>query len=333
MVGVILLQLGTPDEPTPGALRRYLREFLSDRRVIDLPRALWWPILHGIVLRFRPKQSALLYKKVWTPEGSPLLVTTQAQARALEKTLSARSGERVRVVVGMRYGRPSIADAIRELTQAGVSRMLAFPMYPQYASATTGSSLEQLCREIEGLRVVPSVRVVPPYYDDPGYINALSAVARESLKDVPHRPTHVLLSFHGLPKRYAELGDPYPQHCAETARLLEPALGLPPGGATVVFQSRFGSEEWLQPYAEPMLASLGSLKARVAIMCPGFTADCLETLEEIRLRGLEQFELWGGHEYHFIPCLNEHPVWLDAMANIAERELAGWIAGCYTPAS
>jgi ferrochelatase len=324
VIGVILLQLGTPDAPTAPALRRYLRQFLSDRRVIDRPPAVWWPILNFVVLRTRPRQSAELYKKVWTPEGSPLRLTTQAQARALERALSAH-GEPVRVVVGMRYGRPSIAAAVAQLTQAGVDRLLAFPMYPQYAGATTGSSLQQLFEDTKALRVVPSVRVVPPYFADAGYIRALAAIARESLDRLPQPPTHLLASFHGLPKRYADKGDPYPAHCMTTARLLEDALGLGEGGVTVVYQSRAGRQEWLQPYTDRALEDLGRSGARVAVTCPGFTADCLETLEEIRLRGEAQFHSTGGREYLAIPCLNEHPVWLDAMADIARRELAGWI--------
>lgn len=325
MLGVILLHLGTPDAPTPDALRRYLRQFLSDRRVIDLPRAQWWPILHFIVLRTRPRQSAELYKKVWTPEGSPLLVTTQAQARGLERALTAAHGRPVRVVVGMRYGEPSIARAVAELTRAGVDRILAFPMYPQYAGASTGSSLQQLFEEIMTLRIVPTIRVVPPYYADPGYIRALAAIARESLDRLPQPPTHLLASFHGLPQRYADEGDPYPQQCAATAQRLEAALGMGPGSLTVVYQSRFGREVWLQPYTDKRLEALGRSGARVAVMCPGFTADCLETLEEIGLRGQEQFHSTGGRDYLAIPCLNDHPVWLEAMADIARHELAGWL--------
>jgi ferrochelatase len=324
MVGVLLLQLGTPDEPTPSALRRYLREFLSDRRVIDLNRAIWLPILYGIVLRTRPKQSAALYSKVWTPNGSPLLVTTGAQAAGLEARLSNAAGAPVRVAVAMRYGHPSIADAVADLVASGVDRLLAFPMYPQYAGATTGSSLERLFESAAALPIVPSIRVVPPYYDDPLYIDALAVTAREALPNdgVARR---LLLSFHGLPQRYADEGDPYPSQCVATASALERAMGLPPGGAAVVFQSRFGREPWLQPYTDVTLEALGKAGTAVAVMCPGFTADCLETLEEIRLRGAEQFHSTGGRDYVTIPCLNDHPVWLDAMAGIARRELAGWV--------
>jgi len=325
MTGVILLQLGTPDEPTPEALRRYLREFLSDRRVIDLNRAIWLPILYGAVLRTRPKMSAALYRKVWTPAGSPLLVTTTAQAAALEQRLTAAAGERIPVVVAMRYGRPSIADAVEQLTAGGVDRLLAFPMYPQYAGATTGSSLERLFEVVAPKRVVPAIRVVPPYFDDAGYINALAAVARDALAPRETLPGRLLLSFHGLPKRYVVEGDPYPEHCDSTARLLTRALNLSPEQIQVVYQSRFGREVWLQPYTDKTLEELGGAGVSVAVMCPGFTADCLETLEEIRLRGAEQFHAAGGKDFVAIPCLNEHPVWLDAMATLALRELRGWI--------
>jgi len=325
MTGVILLQLGTPDEPTPEALRRYLREFLSDRRVIDLNRAIWLPILYGAVLPTRPKMAAALYRKVWTPAGSPLLVTTRAQAAVLEQRLTTVAGQRVPVVVGMRYGRPSIADAVEQLTGAGVDRVLAFPMYPQYAGATTGSSLERLFEVVAPRRVVPAVRVVPPYYNDAEYINALAAVARDALASRGTLPGRLLLSFHGLPKRHADEGDPYPAHCEITARLLTRALNLSPDQTQVVYQSRFGREVWLQPYTDKTLEELGRAGVSVAVMCPGFAADCLETLEEIRLRGAEQFHAAGGRDFVAIPCLNEHPVWLDAMATLAARELRGWI--------
>jgi ferrochelatase len=321
-IGIILLQLGTPDAPTAEALRPYLRQFLSDPRVIDLPRIQWLPVLYGIVLRTRPRQSAALYKKVWTPEGSPLRVITDAQARALESSLSAGGSARIRVVTGMRYGQPSIEHAVSELVSAGVNRVLAFPMYPQYAGATTGTSVEELFARAGKLRVVPAVRVVPPYFDDPHYIDALAAVARDSLSRLPQPPTHVVTSYHGVPKRYVDEGDPYRQQCTETTQALEKRMGVP---LTLTFQSQFGKEEWLQPYTDKVLEELGRTGARVAVMCPGFTADCLETLEEIAIRGQEQFQSTGGRDYLAIPCLNDHPAWLDAMTAIARRELSGWM--------
>lgn len=324
-VGIILLQLGTPDAPTPAALRRYLREFLSDQRVIDLPRIYWWPVLHLSVLRTRPRQSAALYRKVWTADGSPLAVTTAAQASSLEDRLTADVGRPVPVVVGMRYGRPSIAQALTKLRSAGVDRILAFPLYPQYAGATTGSSLEELFRQIQKQRVVPSIRVVPPYFADPLYITALVGLARASLDAASEQPTQLLLSFHGLPKRYATEGDPYPEQCRTTSLLLEKAIALRDTQVRLVFQSQFGREEWLQPYTDRTLESLGRAGERVMVMCPGFTADCLETLEEIRLRGAKQFRDAGGQSFQAVPCLNVHPDWLAAMAAIARRELSGWL--------
>jgi len=246
-VGVLLLQLGTPAAPTPAALRTYLREFLSDRRVIDLPRAVWLPILMGIVLRTRPRASALLYQKIWTPEGSPLAVTTDKQARLLDARLRA-AGLDVRVLPAMRYGEPSIASALSSFAADGIDRLLAFPMYPQYAGATTGSSLEKLFALTQTARVVPSIRVVPPYYADARYIDALATVTRESVAALADPPEQCLLSFHGLPARYATEGDPYPVHCQTSARLLEEALGWRATKFVTTFQSRFGREEWLQPY-------------------------------------------------------------------------------------
>ena len=318
--GILLLQLGTPAAPTPAALRTYLREFLSDRRVVDLPRSVWLPILFGIVLRTRPRASALLYQKIWTPEGSPLLVTTVRQAALLEGRLRA-AGRNVRVLTAMRYGEPSIASALGTLSAEGIDRILAFPMYPQYAGATTGSSLEKLFALTQTARVVPSIRVVPPYYADPEYIEALAVVTRESVAGLPEPPERCLLSFHGLPARFAAEGDPYPTHCKETARLLADALGWPATTFVTTFQSRFGREEWLQPYTDRTLEELGRAGTRVAVACPGFTADCLETLEEIGLRGAEQFHEAGGRSFHRIPCVNDHPAWIDAMTAIACREL------------
>jgi len=322
--GVLLLQLGSPEAATASALRRYLAEFLADRRVIDLSPVVWRPILHGIVLRTRPRKSAALYRSIWTEDGSPLTVTTRAQAAALEERLSGAAGRRVRVVMAMRYGRPSIASALDDLLASGVNHVLAFPMYPQYAGATTGSSLQRVFEESGRRRVVPNLRVVPPYFDDGGYINALAAVARDACPDL-RAFDRVLFSFHGLPRRYAEAGDPYPAHCHETARLLACALGLESQRAGVVFQSRFGREPWLEPYADVTLRELGRSARRVAVMCPGFTTDCLETLEEIAIRGREQFLEGGGASFTAVPCLNEHPAWIDAMSSIAERELSGWL--------
>jgi ferrochelatase len=321
--GVLLLQLGTPDAPTPAALRRYLHEFLRDRRVVDLPRAQWLPILYLAVLPRRPARSARLYRKVWTADGSPLAVISNAQAAGLAARLS-EEGIGVPVAVGMRYGRPSIAAAVDDLVAAGCDRIVAFPMYPQYSSVTTGSSLERLFEVIGRRRVVPSIRTIAPYFDAPEYVDALAASARDALRD--WTPDHVLVSFHGVPQRFAALGDPYPEHCRATAAALAAAMGWTSDRVTVSFQSLFGTEEWLRPYTDETLRQLAVRRLpRLAVLCPGFTADCLETLEEMGMTNRELYQAAGGGEYRLVPCLNAHPAWLDAMANLARRELHGWL--------
>lgn len=325
-LGVLLLQLGTPDAPTTPALRRYLRQFLSDRRVIDLPRATWLPVLHLIVLRRRPRRSAELYRRIWTDAGSPLLVTSRAQAAALQQALQARTSERVVAAVAMRYGNPSTEAAVEGLMRQGVDRIVALPMYPQYASATTGSSLEELFAVLAKRRVMPSVRVVAPYFEDPGYVDALAAIAREGITRAEIPPERLIVSFHGLPKRYVDLGDPYRQHCEATTRQLAAALGLPDEQVMLVFQSRFGREPWLEPYADETIAALPARGVtRVAVMCPGFTADCLETIEEMGMTNRELFMGAGGREYVMLPCLNTHPRWIDTMARLVGRDASDWL--------
>ena len=258
----MLLQLGTPDAPTAPALRRYLEQFLRDRRVVDLSRAIWLPLLYLRILRTRPAQSARLYQRIWTEAGSPLAVITSAQAAGMAERFDRDAPGRVKVVVGMRYGNPSMASALEALIAAGCDRILAFPMYPQYASATTGSSLEELARLIAPRRVMPSIRTVPPYFDDPAYLGALEAVTRDALGD--WRPDHVLISFHGMPKRYAELGDPYPEHCHVTARGFMDRMGWTADRTTVAFQSLFGREEWLRPYTAEKLKELAARRRRIS---------------------------------------------------------------------
>jgi ferrochelatase len=322
--GVLLLQLGTPDAPTPEALKRYLREFLWDRRVVDLSRALWWPILNFQVLRTRPARSAHLYQKVWTTEGSPLAVITNAQVAGLTQALAAGGIHNVQVAAGMRYGNPSQASVAETLLREGCDRLLAVPMYPQYAGATTGSSLERLFSDLAPRRVVPPIRVVPPYYADSGYIGALAATVREAIAG--DEPDHVLISFHGLPKRYAEEGDPYPEHCAATARALSAELGWPGDRVSVTFQSRFGREEWLKPYTDETLVQLAARRyRRLLVLCPGFTADCLETIEEMGITNRGLYEKAGGGEYRLVPCLNDHPAWISALHALVLRELQGWV--------
>ena len=331
-IGVLVAQLGTPQAPTARALRPYLRQFLSDPRVIDLHPLKWYPILYLLVLTRRPARSAALYTNIWTDEGSPLMVHSQAQTRGLQERLGAA----YRVVLGMRYGEPSIARAVQSLEREGVERILVFPMYPQFSCATTGSIYDAVARAAWGRRCpwffdrkrqMPALRFVPPYADHPAYINALKQSVAEAVALLSWTPDRYLITFHGIPQRYVNEGDPYRRQCEETARLLAAALGLADAEWTNGFQSRFGKEPWLEPYTEDVLARLGGQGVRrLVAVCPGFTADCLETLDEIGREGAELFSHGGGQQFHLVPCLNDHPAWLDAMAAIARRELAGWDA-------
>jgi ferrochelatase len=322
--GILIAQLGTPDAPTARALRPYLRQFLSDPRVIEANRALWWAILNLFVLPRRPARSAALYRRVWTERGSPLLFHTLDQARGLEAAL----GGKALVEAGMRIGNPSLAAAFDSLRRRGAERILVFPMFPQYSGTTTASIYDGVFDYLKGQRVVPTLRFVPPYHAHPAYIDALAAVAREELARLAWRPEKILITFHGIPRRYVEKGDVYPQHAGETTRLLASALGLAPEDYVLSFQSRFGREEWLRPYTDEMLGELGrSGVKRIAAICPGFAADCLETIDEIGHEGKRQFEEAGGQELKLIPCLNAHPAWIEGMARIAREELSGWLDG------
>lgn len=329
-IGVLVAQLGTPAAPTAKALRPYLRQFLSDPRVIDLPRWKWLPILYLFVLTLRPARSAALYKKVWTPEGSPLMVYSRAQAKGVQERL----GDGYRVILGMRYGEPSIEAAMRRFADEGIERIVVFPMFPQFSCTTTGSIYDAVYRGASGRRCplffdkrrnMPSVRIVPPYYADPEYIEALKVSVEEHVARRPAPPDRYLITFHGIPARYVEEGDPYRAQCEETARLLAGALGLGEDQWISGFQSRFGKEPWLEPYTEEVLEAAGGKGIRdLVAACPGFTADCLETTDEIGREGLEQFHRGGGESLDLVPCLNDHPRWLDAMAAIIRRESAGW---------
>ena len=331
-IGVLVAQLGTPQAPTARALRPYLRQFLSDPRVIDLHPLRWYPILYLFVLTRRPARSAALYANIWTDEGSPLMVHSQAQTRGLQERL----GEAYRVVLGMRYGEPSIARAVQSLEQEGVERILVFPMFPQFSCATTGSIYDAVNRAALGRRCpwffsrkrqMPALRFVPPYADHPAYIDALKQSVAEAVGRLSWTPDRYLITFHGIPQRYVDEGDPYRRQCEETARQLATALGLDDDEWVRGFQSRFGKEPWLEPYTEEVLERLGGQDVRrLVAVCPGFTADCLETLDEIGREGAEQFSSGGGQQFHLVPCLNDHPAWLDAMATIARQELAGWDA-------
>jgi ferrochelatase len=320
---VLLVNLGTPDEPTAPALRRYLAEFLSDPRVVEIPKLPWWLILHGIILRTRPARSAAKYASVWMPEGSPLRVWTERQTAALERDLTAR-GHQVLVRFAMRYGNPSIASVMDGLRADGATRVLVIPLYPQYAAATTASVSDKLLEWAVQTRRMPELRFVGEYHDDPAYIAALAARLRAHWAE-HGRGDKLVLSFHGVPERSLKLGDPYHCQCHKTARLLAAALGLTKDEVLVTFQSRFGKAKWLEPYTEPTLQALAAAGTkRVDVMCPGFVADCLETLEEIAQEVRDAFLAAGGQTFHYVPCLNDAPDWIAALGALAERHLAGW---------
>jgi|CXWL01.1.fsa_nt_gi ferrochelatase len=326
-IGVLFSNLGTPQAPTAAALRPYLREFLWDPRVIEYPRLLWWLILNVIVLTFRPRKSAALYRSVWTPEGSPLLAITRRQAAGLAARLSERQGAPVHVAVGMRYGQPSVAGALAELAAKGCRRLLVLPMYPQYSATTTGSTFDEVVRQLSTWRWVPELRTIHGFHDDPGYVASLASSIRE-LWQREGEPDRLLLSFHGMPIRYFHAGDPYFCFCQKTARLVREALGLAPERLLVTFQSRFGSEPWLQPYTDKTLEALPAQGVeRVDVACPGFSADCLETLEEINGLNREVFLHAGGKQFRYIACLNDRADHLDALADVVERHLQGWLQG------
>jgi ferrochelatase len=320
---VLLVNLGSPDAPTAAALRRYLGEFLSDPRVVEIPRFLWWPILHGVILRTRPRKSAAKYASIWTPEGSPLAVWTAKQAKLLTGYLGQR-GHRVIVRHAMRYGEPSIAARLDELKAAGATRVLVLPLYPQYASATTGSLWDAISRWVPRTRVVPELRFVHRFHDDADYIDALARrVTEHWMRE--GRPDKLLMSFHGLPARTVALGEPYQRECLETARLLAVRLGLHAGDWLATFQSRFGRAKWLEPYTEPTLRRLAREGVqRVDVICPGFVSDCLETLEEIAIEGRAAFLTAGGKHFHYIPCLNDSHAGLLALTALALRHMQGW---------
>jgi ferrochelatase len=320
---VVLCNLGTPEAPTPAAVRRYLAEFLSDPRVVEIPRLAWLPILHGIVLRVRPARSARKYASIWSAEGSPLKVWTDKQAQLLGGYLGQR-GHRVAVRYAMRYGTPSIAAVLDEVKAAGADRVLVLPLYPQYAASTTASVGDALAAWMRRVRNVPEIRFVKHYHDDAGYIGALAERVLEHWR-VHGRADKLVLSFHGLPRRSLTLGDPYHCECLKTGRLLAERLKLADGFVVVTFQSRFGRAEWLQPYTEPTLVALARAgTTRVDVFCPGFTSDCLETLEEIDQEARAAFVAAGGIQFGYIPCLNDQHEWLAALAAIAIRHLGGW---------
>ena len=322
--GVLLVNLGTPDGYDVKSMRRYLGEFLSDTRVIEAPKWLWWPILHGIILNTRPKKSGAAYRKIWMTETdeSPLRHYTRAQAQELAPRLEA---EGVIVDWAMRYGSPSLAQGIDSLCNRGCQRILLMPLYPQYSAATTASVVDKANAHLARLRRQPATRVLPTFHDEPAYIRALGDSVRAALKDRPE-PDRLLCSFHGMPRETLDKGDPYHCFCQKTARLLREDLGWPQDRFQVVFQSRFGPKEWLQPYAEPTVAGLAKEGVKsIAMISPGFVSDCVETLEELAIGLRETFEENGGERFTYIPCLNATPPMIDLLETLARRELGGWI--------
>jgi ferrochelatase len=325
-IGVLLLNLGTPDAPTAKALRPYLKQFLSDPRVIEIPRVAWWPILNLIILNTRPKQSAAKYASIWTADGSPLLVHTRKQAKLLQGYLGERTSTPMVVDFAMRYGSPSVASVIDKMKAQGCDRILALPMYPQYAASSTATALDAVFAALQAARNQPALRTVKHFHDDPGYIAALARNINDYWMQ-NGRPDQLIMSFHGVPRFTLDKGDPYHCECQKTGRLLAEALGLKPEAYRITFQSRFGRAEWLKPYTQATLEQLGRKKVgRVDVVCPGFVADCLETLEEIAMECKTAFLSAGGREFHYIPCLNESPQWIHALTDLALANLRGWLA-------
>jgi ferrochelatase len=322
MIGVLLVNLGTPDAPTPAAVRRYLAEFLSDPRVVEIPAAIWQPILRGAVLTTRPRKSAHAYAQIWTARGSPLAAITAEQAEKLQ----ARLGEGVRVAYATRYGRPAIAAQLAALLEAGCERILLAPLYPQYSASTTATAFDKAAEALGAMRRQPALRFLPPYYADEAYIGALARDLGAQLDALAFAPEALVLSFHGVPERTVRLGDPYYRHCLETARLLEAALARPDLRCVTAFQSRFGRAKWLEPATTTVLeeeAARGT--RRLAIAAPGFSVDCLETLEELAIRGREQFLAAGGEHFAALACLNAGEAGMDMLEALVRRELQGWL--------
>ena len=318
-VGVLLVNLGTPDAPTTSAVKRYLKQFLSDRRVVEIPPLVWQPILRGIILNTRPQKSAKAYAKVWTEKGSPLAFFTAGQAEALQACMEGIADVRY----AMRYGNPSVADQLAAMKAAGCNRILIAPLYPQYSGATTGTVLDEAYATLTAMRWHPAIRTLPAYHDDARYIGALKTSIEASLAKLDFVPDALVISFHGMPERTLHLGDPYHCHCQKTARLLSEAMGR---ALVVSFQSRFGRAKWLEPATDDTLMKLAREGTKkVAIFAPGFSVDCLETLEELAMQGHEQFEEAGGTHYAYLPCLNDSDIGMDMLEQIIGQELAGWI--------
>ena len=324
-LGVLLVNLGTPDAPTPAAVRRFLAQFLSDPRVVEAPRLVWWLALHGFILRFRPKRSAHAYQQIWTPEGSPLMVYTRRLAERLQSLLASRYGSGVTLALGMSYGNPSIPAALEQLRAQSVTRILVLPLYPQYSGTTTASVFDSVTSTLQQWRWVPELRFIGQYHDDPRYIDALAASIERHWRDRGRK--HLLYSFHGIPKSYALAGDPYHCQCQKTARLVSERLGLGANDWSVSFQSQVGRAEWLQPYTDALLIRYAREGRReITVACPGFAIDCLETLEEIALRNRETFLANGGTVYDYVPALNADDAHVELFGDLIARHLQGWDA-------
>jgi len=322
-VGVILVNLGTPDEPTAPAIRRYLREFLSDPRVIEIPKLLWWPILNGPILMARPRKLVPRYKSVWMEGGSPLMVYTQRQTEGLRQ-LFAQRGLAIEVETGMRYGQPSIKNAMQRLRERGCEHMLVVPLYPQYASSTTATVVDEVARVASHMRDQPALRFIKRFHTDPAFIRPLGDKIAAFWQE-HGRPQKLVMSFHGLPRQCVDLGDPYCRDCYETARALAQYLGLSDDAYQVTFQSRFGPAKWLEPYTEPTLQKLAQQGVTdIDVVCPGFLADCLETLEEIQVEVCETFMHAGGKRFRYIPALNDDQAWVNSLADMVLSHLQGW---------
>lgn len=322
--GVLMVNLGTPDAPDRKSVRRYLKEFLWDPRVVEMPRPLWWLVLNLIILNTRPARSARAYASVWGKSGSPLLEISRAQSAALAERLSGAGEDRAHLALAMRYGTPSIAEGLEALRARGARRILVLPMYPQYSATTTASVFDAVTEEVRRWRWIPELRFVNQYHDDLGYLDALAASVQEYQSE-HGRPDLLLMSFHGIPREYFDAGDPYHCQCHKTARLLAERLGLGVGEYQVSFQSRLGPKQWLEPYTDETLKSLPGKGVRnVQVVCPGFSADCLETLEEIAVENRDVFLEAGGETYRYIPCLNDQRAHVDALAGLVRRHMAGW---------
>lgn len=323
-LGVLVINLGTPDEPTPAAVRRYLKQFLSDPRVVEAPRWLWWLVLEGFILRVRPARSAAAYRKVWTQQGSPLLVYTTSLAEALQQALSAQAKTGVIVRPAMSYGKPSIETAVEALFQQGAGRILVLPLYPQYSGSTTGSVFEEVTRVLSRRRLVPALRFINEYHDSPAYVAALAASIREAW-ETHGRGERLLFSFHGLPRSMVDKGDPYYRQCLKTAQLVADTLELGESESQVSFQSRVGREEWLRPYTDETLQHWGEQgMGKVDVICPGFAVDCLETLEEIAIQNAQRFVAAGGGALRYIPALNTRPDHVAFLRRLVADNAAGW---------